>query len=186
MTTKTFAAIVLALLVGGVVGYLGAPRDARDVVSVNVREGPSETGGNVDAVVRIRSSLIEEAILTALNDSDLPLEMDQIHAVAVREGYRVEARLATEAVGVRLRGRLTTNVHPVANEDGTVGVELSSTELVGARLPAVAERTLRAAVSKEVSEATRVDGYRVIDVETSESELVLYLALTRPLERVFD
>lgn len=181
LTGRTWLALAIVLGVGVLIGYLSAPRSEEKVVQVNVREGQPVTSDEVDAVVRVRSELIEALVQEALEEADLPFDMDEIQVSSTTTGLHINSRLGIEAAGLHLRGRFSTDAHPLVSDDGTLGVELTSTRIVGARVPGIVEKTLRGIVSNQVSEATRLEGYRVRGVETSEDEFIVYLQLTEPL-----
>jgi hypothetical protein len=181
LTGRTWLALAIVLGVGVLIGYLSAPRSEEQVLQVNVRQGQPLTSDDVDAVVRVRSELIEALVQEALEEADLPFDMDEIQVSSTTTGLHINSRLGIEAAGLHLRGQFSTDAHPLVEDDGTLGVELTSTRIVGARVPGIVEKTLRSIVSKQVSEATRLEGYRVRAVETSQDEFIVYLQLTEPL-----
>lgn len=168
-------AVVLGAGVALGLAFMAAFRD--DSAIVVVRQGEPMLGDGQTALIVLNGEFVAEVVRVALEDSEMPFEVDDIETEFDTTGVDVSGRVTIEVAGVRVRPRFSATVQPMAASDGTIEVRMARLRAAGANLPGAFEDVAERVINAELREATRVEGYRVTAVEVGEDELLVYLEL---------
>jgi hypothetical protein len=166
--------LLVLLVIGGGLGFAAA-RMVGDGAAVVVREGNPQVPPGQTALIILQGEFVAELVRAGLEDSDMPVIVQDVHTAFVREGIAVSGRAVFSAAGVVVRPGFSAIARPVASGDGTIAVQIREVRAVGAPLPGVFEGALERVINRQLREATAVEGYVVTEVEVGPGELLVYL-----------
>ena len=166
----------MAVVVVFALGRTTAPGEQVDV-EIQARYGDPSLGAGEEALIVIAAGLLETVVERSLADAPGAVEFDDVVAELTADGLEVRADAGVRVLGVPVRAGISTVALPVANGEGGVGVVLSETRAVGARLPGSVENAIEETLNDEITRATRPEGYRVERVELAGDELLVYLSV---------
>jgi hypothetical protein len=169
-------AIVLLVAVAFAAGRALAPAPGQEITVISRSGGPQLQPGE-DAVILVGGPFLAAVISDGLAAAPGPVRFEQVSSRVTPRGIAITARAAVEVLGVPVSAVMSTLVVPTARDDGAVAVTLSGTRAIGARLPGIVERIIEDTLNRELSEATRVDGFGVARIEMAEDAMLVYLAV---------
>jgi hypothetical protein len=156
-------------------GLLLTGRGRHETVVVNVRQGaPALTSGN-DALIVIREGLLQQVISEGVTTSKLPFDISDVKTQLEPTGILISGKAKAEVFYLTVSTNWSGVVRPLANPDGTIGVQLTDVHAVGGRLPSLFEPAVEGAINAELEKTTHLNGFKVKDVEFGTNELLVYL-----------
>ena len=167
LSTMVGVGIVLGIAV------MAAFRD--DAAIVVVRQGDPMLNDGQTALIVLEGDFVAEMVRVALEESEMPFEVDDVETEFQTAGVGVSGRATISIAGVTVRPRFSAVIQPTAAGDGTIEVQMARLRAAGANLPGSFENVAERVINAELREATRLEGYRVTDVEVGEDELLIYL-----------
>lgn len=150
----------------------GAMRDGAPVV---VRHGEPMLPPGPTALIALRGEFVAEMVREALEEADMPFRVEEVETEFTRTGVGVSGRVAVSAAGVEVRQGFSAVVQPMASSGGTIEVRMNRLRAGRANLPGAFEEIAERVINARLREATRVEGYRVTEVEVGQDELLVYL-----------
>ncbi len=174
-TPSGVAAVLFGTLFVLCLYLLLAGRGKGDTVNVTVREGPPQLGDGQNALITLRGSLLEELLETGIQEANLPFKIADIDVTMEETGLRISGRAATSVLSFPVSAKFSGMVHPNARDDGSIGVQVTNVRAATGKLPSVFEPALEAVINAELNEATRIEGFKVRQVEVGNDELLVYL-----------
>lgn len=170
MVLRALRLIVLLVVIGLVAAVIVA-RTQENGVTVNVREGAPTVADGKNALVILRSDLVEQLVRDALSNADLPFEVNEVDAAFRPTGIAVSGRVQVNVLDVQF----SAVAHPVASDDGTVAVRLTDLRAQRSQLPSAFELAIEHVINQRLTTATQIKDFRVKEVEVGNQELLVYL-----------